>query len=92
MLELLLLNFNWLLEFAFDAYYCFFNIRSDMVTKKHSELMKKQARDCYGRFVSLSSLTTPHPSCQEVGSSSHRTAHPPSRQEEALSDGSIVEM
>jgi hypothetical protein len=53
-----------------------FNIRPAMVSK-HSELMKRQARDCYGRFPSPSSLTTPCSHRQEVGSSSHRCTTPP---------------
>jgi hypothetical protein len=65
-----------------------------MVSKKHSELTKKQTQDHYGRFASRSSRTVPPPShMQEVGSSTCRhTAPPPSRQEEASSDDSIVEM
>jgi hypothetical protein len=65
-----------------------------MVSKKHSELTKKQARDRYGRFASPSSHIAPPPSrMQEVGSSNRRRiASPPSRQEEALFDDSIVEM
>jgi hypothetical protein len=72
----------------------FFNIRSAMISKKHSELANKQARDCYGRFASPSSRTALPPShMQEVGSSSrHCTAPPPLRQEEASSDDSIVEI
>jgi hypothetical protein len=47
----------------------FFNIRLAMVSKKYSELTKKQARDCYKRFTSPSSYrTAPSPSCQEVSS------------------------
>jgi hypothetical protein len=45
MLELLLLNFYTCYmssKFASDACYCFFNIRPSMVSKKHSELAKKQ--------------------------------------------------
>jgi hypothetical protein len=70
----------------------FFNIRPAMVSKKHSELTKKQDRDRYRRFASPSSRTTPL-SRQEVGSSSHRcTTPPPSHPEEASSNDSIVEM
>jgi hypothetical protein len=47
----------------------FFNIRPAMVSK-HSKLAKRQTRDRYERFASLSSRTAPPPSCQEVGSSS----------------------
>jgi hypothetical protein len=39
----------------------FFNIRPTMVSK-HSELVKRQARDCYVRFSSPSSHTAPPPS------------------------------
>jgi hypothetical protein len=65
-----------------------------MVIKKYSKLVKKEARDCYGRFLSPLSRTAPPPLCmQEVGSSSRRrTAPPPSCQEEASSNNSIVEM
>jgi hypothetical protein len=70
----------------------FFNIRSGIVSKKHSELEKKQARYHYGRFASPSSRTAPPPSHPEVGSSSRCRTAPPSRQEEASSDNSIVEM
>jgi hypothetical protein len=57
------------------------------MVSKYLELMKRQVRDCYGRFSSPSSHTDPPPSRQEVGSSScHRIAPPPS------SDDSIVEM
>jgi hypothetical protein len=50
------------------------------MVSKHSELTKRQARDHYRRFASLSSCTAPPPSHREVGSSSrHRTAPPPSR-------------
>jgi hypothetical protein len=53
-------------------------IRTAMVSK-HSELMKMQAQDRYGRFVSPLSMTAPPPSrMQEVGSFS-RTAPPPLR-------------
>jgi hypothetical protein len=53
------------------------------MVSKHSECTKRQARDCYGRFVSLSSATAPPPLRQEVESSSrHRTAPPPSRMQE----------
>jgi hypothetical protein len=52
----------------------FFNIRLAMVIKKHSELVKKQARDRYGRFASPSSM-------QEVESSSRCRTAPPSHQE-----------
>jgi hypothetical protein len=74
------------------------------MVSKHLELAKRQALDRYWRFASPSSRTTPPPSCQEVGSSSHhRTAPPPSRQEVGSSnrrrtapppssDNSIVEM
>jgi hypothetical protein len=50
------------------------------MVSKHSELVKRQARDYYGRFASPSSRTAP-PLLrrQEVGSSSrHHTAPPPS--------------
>jgi hypothetical protein len=61
---------------------CFFNIRSAMVSK-HSELMKRQARYRYGRFVSSSSGTAPPLSRHEVGSSNCRhTAPPPSCMQE----------
>jgi hypothetical protein len=62
-----------------DACCNFFHIRPAMVSK-HLELVKRQARDRYGRFTSPSSRTAPPPSHrQEVGSSSHhRTAPPPS--------------
>jgi hypothetical protein len=65
----------------------FSTIRPAMVSK-HSELVKRQARDRYGRFVSPINCIAPPPSRhQEVGSSSrHRTAPPPS------SDDSSVEM
>jgi hypothetical protein len=65
-----------------------------MVIKKYSKLVKKEARDYYGRFPSPSNRTAPPPLCmQEVGSSSRcRTAPPPSCQEEASSKNSIVEM
>jgi hypothetical protein len=64
-----------------------------MVSKKHLELAKKQARDHYGRFTSPSSCTAPPLSrMQEVRSSSRHRTTPPSRQEEASSDDSIVEM
>jgi hypothetical protein len=65
-----------------------------MVSKKHSELTKKQARDHYGRFTSPLCRTAPPPSHkQEVGRSSRcHTANPPSRQDEASFDDSIVEM
>jgi hypothetical protein len=46
MLEFLLLNFCTCYmssKFAYDACYYFFNIRSAIVSKKHSELTKKQA-------------------------------------------------
>jgi hypothetical protein len=70
-------------EFAFDACCCCFNIRPAMVNKKHSELVKKQTRDRYGKFASPSSRTAPPPSRQEVGSSSHhRTTLPPSHMQE----------
>jgi hypothetical protein len=53
------------------------------MVSKHLELVKRQTRDHYGRFASLSSRTTPPPLCQEVGSSSCRhTAHPPSHMQE----------
>jgi hypothetical protein len=58
------------------------------MVSKHSELTKRQARDCYGRFASPSSRTAPPPSrCQEVENSSRcRTPPPPSP------DDSSVEM
>jgi hypothetical protein len=56
--------------------FCFFNIRSTMVSK-HSLHAKRQARDRYGRFSSPSSRTTSPPSCQELGSSSRRRIAPP---------------
>jgi hypothetical protein len=60
----------------------FCDTRSTMVSK-HLELVKKQARDRYGRFASPSSHTAPPPLRHEVGSSSHhRTAPPPSRMQE----------
>jgi hypothetical protein len=52
-----------------------------MVSKKNSELAKKQAQNRYGRFVSPSSQHNT-PCVQEVGSSSRGTAHPPSRMQE----------
>jgi hypothetical protein len=61
------------------------------MVSKHSELVKRQIRDRYGRFASPSSrqYTAPPPSCQEVGSSSClRTAPPLTRLEEASSDSS----
>jgi hypothetical protein len=68
---------------------CFFNIRSTMVSK-HSELVKRQARDRYGRFASPSSHTTPPSSrMQKVGSSSRRRTTPPLRQDNALTDDSM---
>jgi hypothetical protein len=62
-----------------NACCCFFNIRLAMISKKHSELMKKQTRDGYRRFASLSSRTAPPPSWQEVKSSRRRCTAPPSR-------------
>jgi hypothetical protein len=57
------------------------------MVSKHSELVKRHARDRYRRFASPSSRTAPPPLCQEVGSSSRRrTTLPPS------SDDSSVEM
>jgi hypothetical protein len=57
----------------------FFNNRPAMVSKKYSDLMKKQARDRYGSFASPSSPTTLPPSHHEVGTSSyHHTSPPPS--------------
>jgi hypothetical protein len=45
--------------------------------------MKRQARDCYGRFASPSSCTAPPPARHEMGSSSrHCTAPPLSRMQE----------
>jgi hypothetical protein len=56
----------------------FCDIRSAMVNK-NMKLMKRQARDRYGRFTSPLSHTAPPPSRHEVGSSSrHHTAPPPS--------------
>jgi hypothetical protein len=46
---------------ASNACYCFFNIRSTMISK-HSELVKRQARDRYGRFAFPSTHTAPPPS------------------------------
>jgi hypothetical protein len=52
------------------------------MVSKHSELVKRQTRDRYGRFASLSSRTAPPSLRQEVRSSSyHSTALPPSCQE-----------
>jgi hypothetical protein len=74
------------------------------MVSKHSELTKRQARDCYGKFASLSIRTAPPPSRQEVESSSRcHTVPPPSRQQVGSSnrhriaptpssDESIVEM
>jgi hypothetical protein len=83
--------FKYMLEFYFilkyclyasDACYCFFNISSVMVSK-HSELMKRQARDCYGMFASPSIYTAHLPSCQELASfSCCRTAPSPSHMQE----------
>jgi hypothetical protein len=62
------------------------------MVSKHSELVKRQVQDRYGRFASPSSRIAPPPSHHEVGSFSHRrTAPPPSRQEEASSND-LVEM
>jgi hypothetical protein len=62
-------------------------IRSAMVSK-HLELTKRQAQNCYGRFASPMSHTTPPPSRrQEVGSSSRRHIAPP-----PSSNDSSVEM
>jgi hypothetical protein len=47
------------------------------MVSKHSELMKRHAQDRYGRFASPLSSTVPPPSCQEVGSLSHRHITPP---------------
>jgi hypothetical protein len=68
----------------------FFNIRPAMASK-HSELMKRHAQDCYGRFASSSSPTAPPPSRMHKvrRSSRHRTAPPPSCQEEASSNDSL---
>jgi hypothetical protein len=72
-----------------NACYYFCDISSTMVSK-HSKLVKRHARDRYGRFVSPSSRTAPSTSCHEVGSSSRRrTTPPPPRQEEASSDDSV---
>jgi hypothetical protein len=72
------LNIAKHVRIASNACCYFFNIRSAMVSK-HSELVKRQARDHYGRFTSPSSRTAPPPSHQEVGSSSRcDTAPPPS--------------
>jgi hypothetical protein len=60
-----------------DARCYFFNIRSTMVSK-HSELLKSQARDRYGRFSSPSRCTAPPPTRQEVGNSSRSRIAPPS--------------
>jgi hypothetical protein len=38
------------------------------MVSKHSELVKRQARDRYGRFASPMSTTAPPHSCHEVGS------------------------
>jgi hypothetical protein len=53
----------------------FCDIRSPMVSK-HSELMKWQIQDGYGRFASPSSRTTPPPLHHKVESSSHRRSAP----------------
>jgi hypothetical protein len=63
-----------------------------MVSKKHSELTKKQVWDHYERFASPSSRTASPPSHQEVGSSSHRRTAPPPLRQEASSNDSIVEI
>jgi hypothetical protein len=47
------------------------------MVSKNSESAKRQARDCYGRFASPSSMTAPPLSCQEVESSSHHRTTPP---------------
>jgi hypothetical protein len=70
-----------MLEFYFEVLLnmlLFFSIliRVAMVSK-HSEWAKRQARDCYGRFVSPSSVTAPPSSLQEVGSSNRRRTAPP---------------
>jgi hypothetical protein len=66
-------------EFASDVCCYFFNIRLVMISKKYSEIMKKQARDRYGRFASPLSRTAPPPLRHEVGiSRCHHTAPPPS--------------
>jgi hypothetical protein len=76
-----------MLEFYFDVLLNMFLfltlIRATMVNK-HSECMKRQIRNCYGRFASPSSAIAPPPSCQEVRSFSHRrrTAPPTSRMQE----------
>jgi hypothetical protein len=44
---------------------------------KYSKPAKRQARDRYRRFASLSSRTAPPPSRQEVGSYSYRRIAPP---------------
>jgi hypothetical protein len=60
------------------------------MVSKHSNLVKRQVQDRYGRFTSPSSRTTLPPSRQDVGSSSRRrTTPPPSRMQEASSDDSI---
>jgi hypothetical protein len=80
-------------KFASDACCCFFNIRPVVVSKKILELMKKKARDRYGRFASPSSRITPPPLCQEEASSDNSVVKmwvvappPPTRLEEASSD------
>jgi hypothetical protein len=51
-----------------------------VMVSKHSELMKRQTRDRYGRFASPSSCTAPPPSRrQEVGGYSRCTAPPLTR-------------
>jgi hypothetical protein len=53
------------------------------MVRKHSEHPKRQARDCYMRFASPLSATSPPPSHQEVGSFSRcRTASPTLRMQE----------
>jgi hypothetical protein len=60
MSRILFLSITKHVRITSDACYCFFNIRSAMISKQ-SELAKRQARDRYVRFASPSSHTAPPP-------------------------------